>query len=301
MTRCIVCGVDDSSGSRHAAAVAARLARDLDSRALLINVSEGGGHLSRLRPARVRRALETRKRLRALAEENCFPEGTGIRREAGDPADKLVAVANREDAELVVVAARGVQGPGALLGGVSSTLMGMAPCPVVVVPSGTVAPLDAESMRSVVCGVAGEETDLPLLRLAGDLAARLGGRLHAVHASPSRAQRAGIGGAPPLPPDDDLRRSAERRLALALEGAGVAASKRVLPLPAAHALNHVAREERAGLIVVGSRGRGKLGSTLQGSVPTLLAGEGATAVVVLPPGARLEAGSGHYELSADAA
>jgi hypothetical protein len=40
MTRCIVCGIDETTGSRHAASIAARLARDLDSRALLVHVAD---------------------------------------------------------------------------------------------------------------------------------------------------------------------------------------------------------------------------------------------------------------------
>jgi nucleotide-binding universal stress UspA family protein len=72
----------------------------------------------------------------------------------------------------------------------------------------------------------------------------------------------------------------------------------VVPLPAARALEQVAEKHKAGLIVVGSRGRGKLGSLLHGSVPMELAAEGRTAVVVLPLGTQLEPGSGHYELAA---
>jgi nucleotide-binding universal stress UspA family protein len=75
----------------------------------------------------------------------------------------------------------------------------------------------------------------------------------------------------------------------------------VLSLPAAEALDRVAEEQRAGLVVVGSRGRSKLGSVLHGSVPTRLAAEGSTVLVVLPPAARLEPGSGHYECAAQAA
>ena len=45
MTRSIVCGIDETSGSRHAAAIAARLARDLDSRPILVHVAVGGGFL----------------------------------------------------------------------------------------------------------------------------------------------------------------------------------------------------------------------------------------------------------------
>ena len=299
MTRCIVCGIDETTGSRHAASIAARLARDLDSRALLVHVADAGRFLHRLPPARIGRGRRTRRSLKAVADEHCFPDGTDIRVKSGDPASTLMATADREDAELIVVAAGGQSTISAsLLGSVSSTLMRQAPCPVVVVPSDTIAPLDAEGMRSVVCGVAGEETDAMLLQLASDLANRLDGELYAVHAYDPTATQAAVPAAPGPPLDADLHESAERRLALALEQAGVDAEASVLALPAPEALERVAEQHNAGLIVVGSKGRSKLGSTLHGSVPTHLASQGRTAVVVLPPGARLEPGSGHYELAA---
>jgi nucleotide-binding universal stress UspA family protein len=162
-----------------------------------------------------------------------------------------------------------------------------------------VAPLDAEGMRSVVCGVAGEETDPAILRLAADLANRLGGELYAVHAySPGSIEATGGPGA--APPDAEPRQAAAERLALALEEAGVDAQASVLPLSPPQALATVADEQRAGLIVVGSRGPSQLGSFHHGPVPTQLATQGRTAVVVLPLGARLEAGSGYYELVAGA-
>jgi nucleotide-binding universal stress UspA family protein len=295
LTRRIVCGIDQATGGRHAASIAARLARDLDSRAILVHVIEAGGLLGRLRLARTHRI---RRSLKAVADEHCFPEGTDIGAKTGDPASTLVAVADGEDAELIVVAAGGQSTvSAALLGSVSSTLMRDARCPVVVVPSGTVAPLDAEGMSSVVCGVAGEETDARLLRLAHDLASRVGGELHAVHAyAPGPVHAATPAGPDPVR-EIALRESAEQRLARALEEAGVDAQGRVLPLPAAEALERVAEQHTAGLIVVGSRGRAKVGSFAPGSVPARLA-QGRTAVAVLPLGARLEPGSGHYELVA---
>jgi nucleotide-binding universal stress UspA family protein len=299
MTRCIVCGIDETTGGRHAASIAGRLARDLDSRALLVHVADAGRFLHRLPPARIGRTRRTRRTLKAVADEHCFPERTDIRVKSGDPASTLTAIADREDAELIVVATGGQSTVSAsLLGSVSSTLMRQAPCPVVVVPSDTVAPLDAQGMSSVVCGVAGEETDVVLLRLASDLANRLGGELYAVHAYDPAATPAAVPAVPGPPLDADLNESAERRLALALEQAGVDAQGSVLPLPAAAALEQVAEQHNAGLIVVGSKGRGKLGSVLHGSVPTHLASQGRTAVVVLPVGAGLEPGSGHYELVA---
>jgi nucleotide-binding universal stress UspA family protein len=302
MSHSIVCGLDDASGSRQAASIAARLARDLDSRALLVRVTEPPGFLRGLPPITLGRSRRTRRNLKAVAEELGFPDSTGIRVKTGDAADVLMAIAEREDAELVVVAAGGQSTVSqALLGSVSSTLVRDAPCPVVVVPSDAVAPLDAAGMRSVVCGVAGEEADGAVLRLADDLAHRLGGYLHAVHAYDPRAMHAAVPAAPGPPLDADLREAAERTLVLALEEAGVAAPGSVLPLPAADALERIAQQEHAALIVVGSRGRGKLGSLLHGSVPTQLAAQGRTAVVALPLDTQLEPGSGHYELVAGAA
>jgi nucleotide-binding universal stress UspA family protein len=298
MTRCMLCGIDQTTGSRHAAAIAARLARDLDSRALLVHVTDGGGFLSRMPLTRMGRRRRTRRALKAVAAEHAFPDGTETAVKTGDPASTLMEIAEREDAELIVVAAGGQWAASAgLLGSVSSTLMRRAPCPVVVVPPDTVAPLDAEGIRSVVCGVAGAETDAALLRLAADLAHRLGGELHAVHAYDPRTPHAADPAGYAAPHDDQFRQSAEQRLALALQQTAADAHGSVLPLPAAEALGRVAEQQTAGLIVVGSSASSDSGSVFVGSVPTKLAAEGRTAVVVLPLATRLEPGSGHYELA----
>jgi nucleotide-binding universal stress UspA family protein len=289
MTRRIVCGIDGSSGSRRAASVASLLASDLDSRAFLVGVTGVGRLFRPLRLPRVRPARQWRRMLRSLAEEHCFPEGTEVQLQAGDPAEALMAVAKEQDAELLVVGCRGQKRVrGALLGSVTSALMGEAPCPVVVVPPATVVPLDAASMQPVVCGVAGKDTDIALLRLAEDLARRLGGNLHAVHAYEEGALPASAPGP-------------QRKLNDMLHRSGVDARGTVLPLPAPEALNRIAREENGRLLVVGSRGRGEPHSVPHGSVPTRLAAEGTIPVLVLPPGARLDQGSGHYELAVGAA
>jgi nucleotide-binding universal stress UspA family protein len=283
MSDCIVCGVDGSSVSRRAASVAARLARDLDSPALLVNVRAARSILGVRLPA-LGGPRRRRRMLHSMAEEHGFPSRTKLRLRAGDPAGQLLAFAERSDAELVVV---GVRGPDVVvhdfLGSVPSTLMERAPCPVVIVPATAVAPFDAASMRSVVCGVGGNEMDVAVLRLAGDIARRLGGELHAVHAYEEAT----------LPADV---RGPQRKLNELLEEAGVEAHGVVLPARAPEALDRVARQESAGLIVVGSRRRGRLDSVPHGSVPTRLATEGSIPVVVLPPGVRLDRG-GHYELA----
>src|SRR5919106_32150 len=135
---CIVCGVNGSSGSRRAAPVAARLARDLNSRALIVHIADAGGLRDRLRLPRVGRSRQRRKMLRSIAEESCFPDGTEVYVHAGEPAEELTMVAERRDAEFIVVGASGLErGSGPFLGRASGALVRSAPCPVVVVPSAT--------------------------------------------------------------------------------------------------------------------------------------------------------------------
>jgi nucleotide-binding universal stress UspA family protein len=284
MSTPILCGVDGSSEAQRAASVAARLARDLGSRAVLVHVEEDPHKRPLgLRWPRLGRAHRRRKVLRATAEECCFPSDTTLELRRGDPTAELMAVAERQDAELVVVSARGrsTAGP-ALLGGTAGALMRSCPCPVVVVPTKAIPPLDAEGMRSVVCGVEGRETDVRALRLAADLATRLGGELHAVHATES--------------PEDEVNAEAERTLTFALVQTGVEARRHVLAQPMHEALERVARQERGGLMVVGPPDFG-------GPAPLAirLAAEGSTALVALPAEAELETGSGHYELTASPA
>ena len=303
MSACIMCGIDGSSDAARAASMAARLARDLDSRAFLVHVVEDTGGLpSGLSLPRIRRARRMKKLLKAIAEECAFPRQTEVHLASGDPATELIAVAEREDAELVVVSS---QGGGkispALLGGVASALMRRCPCPVVVVPPTAIPPLDAEGLKRVVCGVEGRNTDVHVLRLAGDLAARLGADLHAVQSyDPGTAKSAA---APPTvdPPEAERRDAAEGSLALTLAEATVEVRAHVLASPTAEALVRVSEQERAGLTVVGPPDGSAEHVGLGRSVAIQLAAGGTTALVVLPTEAELGAGTGHYELAASTA
>ncbi|MBD0283601.1 MAG: universal stress protein [Thermoleophilaceae bacterium] len=299
----IVCGIDDSSGARRAASVAARLANDLDSRAVLVHVVEHDARSTHsLAPPRVTRESTIKKTLETIADGHGFPPGTQVHLEAGNPVAGLFRAASECDAELLVVAARGVgHVKAALLGSVSSALMRKSPCPVVVVPPNSIQALDAASTQPVVCGVEGSERDPRVLRLGADLANRLGGELHAVHAFEVPVAHAAAPAALSPPIDVARRNRAERTLVDALEEAGVDARMHVSPLAPHEALERVAHEQRAALIVVGLQGRAKLGSILHGSVTTRLAACGSTPAVVLPGDAQLAVGSGHYELTAGAA
>jgi nucleotide-binding universal stress UspA family protein len=151
MSGSIVCGVDGSAGSQAALDVAARLAVGLGARLVLAHAVEyehepyaapgslGGGVLPE-RPMLSDRAtgqdeIETIDRLvKEIADESGL--GGAQRRVLGDtPWERLADLASAENAELIVVGSRG-RGrlKAASLGRVSSSLVGVARCPVLIVP-----------------------------------------------------------------------------------------------------------------------------------------------------------------------
>ena len=237
--------------------------------------------------------------LRALVDDHDFPEDTLVRVAGGEPAETLARLARDHDAQLLVVGSRGWgELRSAMVGSVSADLVRMAPCPIVVVPPRLTLPFAHPGMRSIVCGVEGSEDDPGLLRFGADLAERLGAHLHAVHAFNPRPVYA----VPAVPiAVGGLREAAEARLEQALIEADVQARPAVSSQPVAVALAHAAQGHRAGLVVIGSRGSGRLGSLLRGSVLVRLRAQLDCPIVVLPRNAQIAAGSGHYELSAGAA
>jgi nucleotide-binding universal stress UspA family protein len=294
MSNVIVCGTDRSAGASRAASVASRLAEGLRRELVLAHVDgEPPGMAS------ITRARQLRE-LRRIADAHAFPRQTRVRLAGGEPADELVRIASDLDAELIVVGSRGRHELGtAVLGSVAGELMRRAPCPVVVVPPDAALPSDLEQ-PGVVCGVEGSERDGNVLQLADDLRRRLRGTLHAVHAFDPSSVAAGAGGVtPPLLPE--LDETAHLRLSRALRESGVDAEATVVSLPPALALQRVADDAGAALIVLGCHGRGKVANVLLGSVAIQLAADAGCPVVVLPPRAQLSPGSGNYELATGAA
>jgi nucleotide-binding universal stress UspA family protein len=290
----VVCGVDHSSGGDRAAATGAQLARDLGCDVVLVHVLRAAGREGGAVGIGVAPELRW---MNELAKEHGLAPSTRFSLFGGDPAEELIDAAQAEDAESIIVGSRGLHELGdAVLGSVSCALMRTAPCPVVVAPPALPVPLVPMSLRPVVCGVEGSDRDQSTLRLAADLARRLGAVLHAVHAfSPGPVAPGPAAVMPPVLPV--LSEAAEATLEHALTEAGVEARGRVVSSPVAEGLMRVADETGAGLLVVGSRGRGKLGSAVYGSVAIQLAAEARVPVVVLPQRALLEGGSGHYEVA----
>jgi len=150
MDRCIVCGVDGSPDSQAALGVAADMAARLGLRLIMANVVEpslapyvGAGSFGGPVPER-RPQLPTTDRQEAVAEGLLTRLSASIGLERADrrvvvgyPAERLAELADDEGAELIVVGSRGRGAfKAAFLGSVSTSLIGVARCPVLVVPPG---------------------------------------------------------------------------------------------------------------------------------------------------------------------
>jgi nucleotide-binding universal stress UspA family protein len=145
----IVSGVDGSPDSQAALRVAAGLANRLQLRLVVAHVAEPayipygaaapfGGMAGR---HAVREEAESQEENAArLLEEVVAAAGlvdAERRAGVGVPAERLAEVADEEDAELIVVGSRGRGAfKSAFLGSVSNSLVGVARCPVLIVPPG---------------------------------------------------------------------------------------------------------------------------------------------------------------------
>jgi nucleotide-binding universal stress UspA family protein len=141
----IVCGVDGSTESHFALRVAAQLSGQLGLRLVLAHVSEAEASAS---PYQAKAAVTrpSGKELRAgqeLLEQIALDEGLGdatLRPLIGLPAEQLADLGDEADAAFIVVGSRGRGAfKAAFLGSVSRDLIGIARCPVLVVPPGAAA------------------------------------------------------------------------------------------------------------------------------------------------------------------
>ena len=139
----IVTGVDGSEGGDHAATRAAAIAKHWNAKLLLVTVVRtpegwwgiGGAPPS---PEALSAALvEGQQRILAEVEESLDLEGVDYEtvEELGDPVNRLIAVAENREADLIVVGRRGAGlAERMLLGSVADRLCHLSPVPVLVVP-----------------------------------------------------------------------------------------------------------------------------------------------------------------------
>jgi nucleotide-binding universal stress UspA family protein len=140
----------------------------------------------------------------------------------------------------------------------------------------------------IVCCVDGSAESHDALRVARSLADRLGLELVLLNVAPSPAQpgvSAARQGRERL--IDEEHADAEQLLAEAAREVGLpeTVERRIEIGDAAERVLAVCEEERAEMVVLGSRGRGGLKRALLGSVSADIAGKAPCLVVVVPPGA----------------
>jgi nucleotide-binding universal stress UspA family protein len=150
----IVCGVDGSPDSQRALGVAAQFGRRLGAKLIVANVvayvadpvvpTNAYAPMARLAgygpPMTERRTDADMEASEALLEHivaEAGVDGTELRTMLGIPAERLAELADDEGADLIVVGSRGRGAfKAAFLGSVSNSLIGIARCPVLVVPRG---------------------------------------------------------------------------------------------------------------------------------------------------------------------
>ena len=289
--RGIVVGFDGSAGSEGALDWAAHTARRQGRPLTVLHISDlaaAPAHtaylpdvLSDAMADAARATLDAGVERAAAVVERSHITGVTL---VGSPAAELVAAS--EGAALVVTGcrARGRLAAG-LLGSVSYAVTAHAQCPAVVVRGHETAYPDAT--HEVVVGVDDSEVSGRALDAAADIAAETGAALHIVRVEPLHApdswasvetRHAGS------QHTHALRAEAEATLEMAEKHAhgahpGLTIETEVLYGDAGHALAPLG--DRAGLLVVGSRGRGGFSGLLLGSVSHTVIHEANCPVMVV--------------------
>jgi nucleotide-binding universal stress UspA family protein len=168
----------------------------------------------------------------------------------GGASDVIAAVAEENAAEFVIVGSRGLGAVGRLvLGSVSLRLAVSAPCPAVIVPDSGAPPGDG----SIMCAVDDSEQSRGAVATAAMLADRLGTKLVLVHVEDDA--------------DSPSSHGLELLARLAVEsGFGTSVERILLRGDTAGAIVEAATGDAVAMIVIGSRGRGMVASSVLGSV-----------------------------------
>ena len=144
MARSIVVGIDGSNEAQAALRVALRLSEQLGLRLVVAYVTQAAVFATggRSQPIGIAATQEEIRAGEVLLAQIVVDQNVGDseqRSRYGFPAERLADLADEEDAELIVVGSRGRGAfKAAFLGSVSRNLIGVARCPVLVVPPGAI-------------------------------------------------------------------------------------------------------------------------------------------------------------------
>ena len=293
MNPALLCAIDRTT-SAAVPRIAGGLASSLGAELVLTSVVE-----DRRLPGSSRSAVASAHAMLGRARRE-IPSDVQVREriELGAPGAKLLELAVEEGAELLVTGSRG-RGTfrTALFGSVSRQLARRSACPVLIVPPQATGPpaggsADRLPARGIICGVGNTDRSRAVVRVAGDLAARLDEPLLLVHVPDDRPPPAQI-----VDREDQLelarvaRKSGEIEdlLSRALEGVDVDARKSLeVGAPPGYGLAAVAARERARMIVVGAGGLGRLRwRPMDPSASAQLLRQARCPVLVLPDSAQV--------------
>jgi len=283
----IVVGFDGSEGAREALVWAAGAARALELPLHVLSAwKQPSDAVVAFEPGTLPSVEEAQRlvevRLRAAVDEIIRDEPLEVSTEVVRRSAVRALLGAAADAAMVVVGSRGLGGfRGLLVGSVSRQVCEYAPCPVTVIHRVGDRPVRP---RTVVVGVDGSEDAQRALEFAADLVARTGAQLVVANATGPHdpPEPAAI----PQAVDLAARRAWVEEWCEPLREAGIAYHVAVLRGDPRTALLDAARDRDADLIVVGSRGRGRIATLLLGSVATALAQQGTIPVTIVPHAGR---------------
>lgn len=271
----IVVGVDGSERSRAALRWAARVA---DATGASLRAVAGWQYPARAGspagPAELPRPAEmdrhTTAALRAIVGEELGAGGDRAQIEVGrgPAAGVLLASADRSGVDMLVLGARGLGGfDGLLLGSVTQQCVEHSPRPVVVL-RGEQPPMEGP----IVVGLDGSEGSGRALTWAIDLAEATGSELVAVHAPGTGASNKMV----------EQAEQALEEWSAPIRERDIAHQRRVEGGEARTALERVADETDAALLVVGTRGLGPVRGLLLGSVAGYVVRYASRPIAVVP-------------------
>jgi len=270
----IVVGVDGSDAAGSALGWAGRVAEYTGAELVITHAFQPEQKVPPDRCAELKAEIEAR-----LAGAWSAPlDGRAVRhrtRLVTGPPDALLDVADDEDADLLVVGPRGHGAFAALhFGSVAHHLAQHTTRPLVIVPvRGAAAPLDR-----IVLGVDGSSGSQAPVRWCARLAAGLDAEVFAVGALDPRAI---------WPPEASAAKAFMEKLrgewAVPLHDAGVEVHPMFTEgLPFVNALSVVAKDEDAGLFVVGARAAGRSLGKRRGRLPVQLVHQAQIPVTIVP-------------------
>jgi nucleotide-binding universal stress UspA family protein len=271
----IVVGVDGSASSRAALRWAARVAAAKGATVRVVAswqypaaAGSPGGPAELLGPAEMDR--RTTEDLRAIIGEEIEPGAGRVQIEVGrgPAAGVLLASAARSSVDMLVLGARGLGGfDGLLLGSVTQQCVEHSPCPVVVLRG------DEPRMDGpIVVGMDDSEGSRRALDWVMELADATGAELVVVHATGGGVSDAVL---------DRAGRTLDGWCA-PIRDRGIAHQPRIEAAEPRTALQRVANETDAALLVVGARGLGAVQGLLLSSVAGYVVRYARRSIAVVP-------------------